>query len=540
LKACLNQDVQSAAAPPPWGVRHCWSVLDTDWQDGQYFHQLLQMWRRAGERPRMLHYVGILASPAIEAHTNAELRTATGVLEAGFQRFLLEGGQVVITLCVGDLHSTLGELRMQADLVRTGAACAHWDKWTWKRLARLCRRGAGLHLPQGVDLIAIEPLLRESGFAQPGAQAAWHYMPVWDAPISDANSTQKDPPPGHCAVIGGGLAGASVARALAVRGWQVTVVDAHGAPAGGASGLPAGLALPHVSIDDNPRSRLTRAGLRLTHEHLRGLLCVGVDWAPTGALELSPGRGRWHATACWVRPQRLVAAWLDHPGIRFAGNTDVRSIRRSNGSWLLLGVRGEVCCEAQHLVLAGAQGSATLAASPALHALQAVRGVVSSGTWPSQVSHAAQALQFPVNGNGSFIPRVPVDHGVQWHCGATFEVDPEPGQEDLLQRGHAANLVRLASMLPATGAALSEQWDNAQVQGWSGTRCVTHDRLPLVGALNPDQNNNLWCSIGMGARGLTFAPVCAELLVAQMCGEPWPVEARLARSMRADRKPRTA
>ncbi len=529
-----------AVAPPQWGGRPCWSVLDTDWQDGQYFHQLLQMWRTADERSRVLHYVGILASPAIDAHTNAELRTATGVLEPGFQRFLLEGGQVVVTLCVGDTHTMLTELRMQADAVRAGPACAHWDKWTWKRLARLCRRGTGLQLRQGGHFIAIEPLLREAGFAQAGAEAAWHYMPPWGTPINDANPTPTAPSPGQCAVIGAGLAGASVARALAVRGWQVTVLDAHDGPARGASGLPAGLALQHVSTDDSPRSRLTRAGIALTRQHLQHLLYEGVDWGATGTLELSAGRGHWHADACWVRPQRLVTAWLDHPGIRFAGNTDVRSVQHSNGSVLLQGTRGEVCCEAPHLVLACALGSARLVASPALHALQAVCGVVSSGTWPSQFPHAAQALQFPVNGNGSFIPRVPGDHGVQWHCGATFEIDPNLGEEELLQRGHTANRARIASMLPATGAALSAQWDAAQVQGWSGTRCVTHDRLPLVGALNPDQNNNLWCSLGMGARGLTFAPVCAELLVAQMCGEPWPVEARLARSLHADRVPRTA
>ncbi len=37
--------------------------------------------------------------------------------------------------------------------------------------------------------------------------------------------------PARCAVVGAGLAGAAVARALALRGWQVTVLDRAAQPA---------------------------------------------------------------------------------------------------------------------------------------------------------------------------------------------------------------------------------------------------------------------------------------------------------------------
>ena len=53
----------------------------------------------------------------------------------------------------------------------------------------------------------------------------------------------------------------------------------------GASGLPAGLAAPHVSPDDNVLSRLTRAGVWATLQRAQALLQSGTDWALTGVLE---------------------------------------------------------------------------------------------------------------------------------------------------------------------------------------------------------------------------------------------------------------
>jgi glycine/D-amino acid oxidase-like deaminating enzyme len=73
-------------------------------------------------------------------------------------------------------------------------------------------------------------------------------------------------------VIGAGLSGAAVAYSLAKRGWAVTVIDQATGVGAGASGLPVGLAAPHVSPDDNILSRLTRAGVRATLQRAQALL----------------------------------------------------------------------------------------------------------------------------------------------------------------------------------------------------------------------------------------------------------------------------
>jgi tRNA 5-methylaminomethyl-2-thiouridine biosynthesis bifunctional protein len=169
--------------------------------------------------------------------------------------------------------------------------------------------------------------------------------------------------------------------------------------------------------------------------------------------------------------------------------------------------------------------------------LHAVHGTVSYATHHS-LPPAAHWPQHPVNGHGNFLPQVPLDGGMAWLAGSTFEPDriPEQAGHRLapLAEQHRANAQRLSELLPSVGAELAPAFAAGEVQHWSATRCVTHDRLPLVGPLQDTQDAeppSLWIHAGMGARGLTFSALGAELLVARLCGEPWPLESSLARSL---------
>ena len=69
------------------------------------------------------------------------------------------------------------------------------------------------------------------------------------------------------------------------------------------------------------------------------------------------------------------------------------------------------------------------------------------------------------------------------------------------------------------------------VQAWTGIRCASADRRPLLGEIEP----GLWVSTALGSRGMTFCALCAELLAAQVHGEPLPLDTRLARALDARR-----
>lgn len=590
----------AAAEQPPcvalisdaWSSQASWTVLDTGFGDGQAFLALWQCWRTHARRPALLHYVGVL-SAAQAAQLPALLPAGLGdalarfsyALEPGFQRLLLEDGHVSLTLCVGDTNTMLARQSMQADSLVLAASAQPWDKWQVKALARCCKRGAQLVFGNSTHPAAA--LLADGGFhVAEGAQHAI-YDPRWALRPGRSHAAIQAPAgTGRCAVIGAGIAGASVARALALRGFAVDVYDAHAQPAGGASGLPVGLVVPHHSADDSPRSRMSRQGTRLMLQHASRLLQSGQDWSPGGVLELAiaeagladseagmlshaaseqpatgwarpmaygAAHGLWHPHAAWIKPERLVRRWLEHPGIRFHGQAAVHALAREQGQWILRNAEGLELGRAQRVVFANAHGCVDLVQSLAsssaggttdgrawvpgvldkLQAMQHMHGTLSYGPCPPALLSVMPP--FPVNGHGSFVGGIPTEQGPCWYAGATFQSDARL-HADLAQE-HAANFRKLHALLPAVAQALSGPFNNQEVQAWQGSRCISHDRLPLVGPLEDGNAPTLWLCAGMGARGLSFSALCAELLVAGLCGEPLPLESNLAKSL-STRRPR--
>ncbi len=219
----------------------------------------------------------------------------------------------------------------------------------------------------------------------------------------------------------------------------------------------------------------------------------------------------------------------------FQGNTHVERLQRAGPSWQLLDRAGKLLASASHVVLANAADAprllAPLGLATGLPALQAMRGVVSRGL--RQPGDEAALPPYPVNGLGSLIPAVPTADGPAWYAGATYEDASQPAAP--ASAHHRSNLDKLHTLLPVAARVLAPAFSTEAVQGWSGTRCVSADRLPLVGPLEPGTQPTLWISAAMGSRGLSFAMLCAELLAARLGAEPWPVEASLARALHARR-----
>jgi tRNA 5-methylaminomethyl-2-thiouridine biosynthesis bifunctional protein len=407
--------------------------------------------------------------------------------------------------------------------------------------------------------------------------------------------------PGPCIVIGGGIAGAATAASLARRGWQVVVLDQATGPAAGASALPAGVFAPHVSPDDSVLSRLSRSGIRTTLQQAHWLLREGMDWAHCGVLEhrtdgtpgLAPdwmdGPGSawsqpappaalaearlppdapacWHHQAGWVRPARLATALLAQPGIRWQGDCRVARLRRigqpaADGcapamAWQALDAQDQVLAEAPTLVIAAGAGSLQLLDHR--WPLQPVRGQVS---WGLHADPAAPLLHFPANGHGNLVPRFPLEDSPggrsAWVMGSTFERDVEalpPAAADV-QAAHATNWAKLQALLPriapqlepvfapalstsgADPSSVDRPLAQTAVRSWAAVRCTAPDRLPIVGPVDASDLPGLWVCTAMGARGLTLALLCGELLAARLQGEPLPLDAKLARALGTERLP---
>ena len=428
----------------------------------------------------------------------------------------------------------------------------------------------------------------------------WGQPPTLSGSTSTADRGRPNGAPRRAAlVLGGGLAGASAARALATHGFEVTVLDAGPTPAHGASGLPVGLMTPHVSGDDNPLSRLTRAGLRQVLAHARAHLQAGEDWSPSGLLErrlsgkarrgrwplswvvptesdafqlmgaaqdwfapasdaqhLSAGlpppepgfglepKGIWHTHAGWMKPARLVASLLDHPHIHWCGNTRVVSLQPGTtpGTWVAVDEQGHPHPAEQVVIALGPSSLGLLAPLlPNAHwPLEPLRGQVTGG--PMASAMASLLPPHPVNGLGSLISQVPMgDDGPMWWYGSTY--DHSRQEAVCLAADQATNLAQLQSLLPQLAGWVPETEDadafattkTLGLRNWAGVRCTTPDRLPVVGSLAPLGAPGVHLLTALGSRGITLSMLCGHLLAAQICGEPWPMDPAIAHLLRPER-----
>lgn len=591
------------AAGAVWRGQARWHVLENGFGLGLNFLATWAAWQTDLLAPAALFYTATEAHPA----TADDLRRSAApypdlapLAEALAQRWtgLLPGvhrwtwtapgpgeaRRLHLTLCVGDATQWLPTLDTPVDSVYLdgfdpAVNPAMWSPPLLRAIARLCRPGT--RLGTWTVARAVRDALTNAGFRvdkAPGLPPKRHCLRAMYVPGWSPRATLRQPLAGPCGdgwravVVGAGLAGSAVAWSLATRGWHVTVLDGADTPAAGASGLPVGLVAPHVSPDDAPLSRLTRAGLVCTRERAQALLTAGVDWGPVGVYEhrvedkhrppdtpewrlhgaawshpsgaeqtarvgLPPDTpALWHPRAAWLRPARLVAAQLAHPAVRFVGGMKVSALaQQDTGRWTVHTTDDRVCAEGDIVVVCAGFDTRALLAPLGVTTLplHALRGQVTWGPMAGLDGDARSALpSCPVNGHGSLITGVPGPAGEPiWCMGSTFV----RGSTDrtLHPDEHAANHDKLRRLLPVAAATLAPVWP--QAQGWAGVRCTLPDRFPVVGALDPARLPGLHVLTGLGARGLTLSVLCGEVLAASLHGEPWPVEPRLARAMLASR-----
>jgi tRNA 5-methylaminomethyl-2-thiouridine biosynthesis bifunctional protein len=396
------------------------------------------------------------------------------------------------------------------------------------------------------------------------------FAPRWQAPPRRTAPTER-----NAIIIGAGLAGSAACERLAARGWRLTLIERHAQPAHEASGNLAGIVMPLLSKDDNPTSRLTRAAYLFTLHLWRRVGGIGIAFSgeACGVLQLArdaadaqtqraiaalwkypAGFARWLDAAAaasllggeqsnggwlfaqggWVHPESvcraLLAACGEQVDRRFA--QAAASLEWTGNQWRVRDAGGVTIAQAPVVILANGTNATVFPQTDRLP-LTAIRG---------QVTHlpAASLPSLPVVVCGEGYVTRPFE-GI---CciGASYDSDADP---QLRRDSHDGNLARLAAILPRAAAGVSDSaLAGHAVAGRVAFRCVTPDRLPMVGAL-PDQAARiggdrlremprlpgLYGLFGYASRGLIWAPFAAELLASQLEGEPLPVEHELAAAL---------
>jgi tRNA 5-methylaminomethyl-2-thiouridine biosynthesis bifunctional protein len=213
----------------------------------------------------------------------------------------------------------------------------------------------------------------------------------------------------------------------------------------------------------------------------------------------------------------------------------VSQLQRDADEWHAFDDNGRLVGRAAVVVVATALDAPRLAQSKV--ALQAVPGRL------TLLDRAAlEGLRAPLTGDG-YLLRGPAG---ELAVGATYEtaLPDAPGSSPLSEeQATASNLARLSRLLAEPPAV-------QPLANIAGVRCVARDRLPLAGPAADEaraweqqpglrgahlddipRQTGLYGCYALASRGLTLAPALAELIAAQIEGEPLPLERDLVEAV---------
>ena len=560
-------------------------VGETGFGTGLNFLALWQLWRQVRpDNHSRLHLLTVEKHPL----TLADLRRAlliwpelaelsTQLLAqyppplSGVHRLIFAEERISLDLWLGDAADCLPNIHsdcaVDAWFLDGFAPSCNPELWQTHILSQIVRLSAvgttfasfsvaGV-VKQGLRAHGIT-VTRPKGFGRK-RQMLKAYWPSHADTLTSTNTRPLRPNPQQpIAVIGAGIAGLSCAYALAQRGYAVQIFD-QTAPLAGASGNPRALLIPKLT----PLSHVSE------HLHTLGWLSTLRWWSvwqqerrviePSGALSLHTIKNPltvsklthypaeivqpqnatqasqtshcplttdalWLPQAALLNPAELAKIVLAHPLISLY-TAEVVGLKPAAASWQLKTAEGALDPHFWQVIVCNALASQQLC--PSLPPLNPIRGQLS---WcPAPVGSPDLPLSY-----GGYCTQFSADHLLQSDqpqllFGASFIRQDD--QIDLRMADHQHNATLLADVLPDLAAALPapETW-----QGRASIRAQMRDYLPLVGSV-PEQHG-VWTLAGLGAKGFAFAPLCAELLAAQLLGEVWPVSAALGHKLRASRQ----
>lgn len=537
--------------------------------------------------------------PELAAFADTLLDQYVAVHE-GFQRMVFDQGRVTLTLLIGDALDMLPQLDGQIDawFLDGFAPAKNPEMWTPELFAELARLSTtATTIGTFTSTGWVRRALNAAGFKMkrvPGIGHKWEVLrgtfiawPEGAVPVPAAKPWFARPPALHnerkALVIGAGLAGCATAESLANRGWQVSLLERHAAPAHEASGNPQGVLYLKLSAHGTALSQLILSGFGHTRRLLERLQ-RGVDWDGCGVLQLTfddkeakrqaqlaeafpesllhlldqsaaearsgirlASGGLFYPEGGWVHPPALCDRQATHPNIRLIAHHEALELRQVGGQWQAWD-NERLIDSAPVVVLAGAADIKQFPQSADLP-LKRIRGQITR----LPETAASTTLSTVVCAEGYAAPARLGEHTL----GASFDfnsVDLTPNLAD-----HLGNL----QMLEEISHDLVERLEAADLppehlQGRAAFRCTSPDYLPIVGpladreafmeafaALGKDARqvpdvacpwlDGFYVNSGHGSRGLITAPLCAELLAAWLDNEPLPLPRSVAEACHPNR-----
>jgi tRNA 5-methylaminomethyl-2-thiouridine biosynthesis bifunctional protein len=383
-------------------------------------------------------------------------------------------------------------------------------------------------------------------------------------------------------VIGAGISGCTVAAALKKRGFDVTVVDRHNHAGAEASGNPEGIVYPKLSPRDDLLPRVNLAAIQFASDYYQpfwdsglgrqcGVLVVPendkarsdfklisqryadqtemVETIAHDQLEelsgvpLQAESALYFPKLGWLPPQLVCEQLLklnDIPLIQ----ADIQGLEydQDQANWQLRDAKQQLVIETETVIIASAFDCKQFSQTAYLP-LRKIRGQITQ--LPCTVE--SSKMKMVICGECYITPAEEGLHG----CGATYNKDLFT--TELRDIDHQTNLAQIAATDAGLAAVLGQP-SNESLTGRANFRCTTSDYLPIAGpvpdraamledyaALRRDAKMpmtspgaylpNLYVNCGMGSRGLSYAPLTAELLAAEIASETPVLSKELCQAM---------
>jgi tRNA 5-methylaminomethyl-2-thiouridine biosynthesis bifunctional protein len=559
--------------PDFWRDRARFTVGELGFGSGLNALALWRLWRQHGPPRGMLHMVsveGFLLPQDAARRALAPFEAVGDLAErllarwprraSGPQRLWFAEDRFCLTLIVDEAERALAGFEGQVDCwFLDGFAPlknpAMWSDGVMRRIAALSAPGA--RLATYSVAAAVRAQLTNHNFVisrKPGFGAKRERLEArFDGVGAPRKSAMPHKSPRRVAVIGGGIAGAAMARALQRRGVAVALFEAAPELASAASGNPVALLMPRLDRTDTPLARFFRAAYLFALDVYRqdGVFGpVGVrepardaddverlnDFRadpplPSDLLQFDTA-ALLHPRAGLVRPQPTIALWC--AGTEVYCNQPLVAIRKDAAGWNLIATDGRREGPYDAVVVAAGPAAATFEQT-AWVPLSASRGQIDFGPLVD-----GAGLESAIAA-GAYCAPYDTDRLV---FGATFDRVALDARVEADARSTARNLDALAALAPEVAAAV----DRDRLEARAAIRASTPDRAPIAGLVpdasaflerhadvahgrTPDlsepspAHEGLYLLGGLGARGFLVAPFLGEILASELLGEPSPLDA---------------
>ena len=351
--------------------------------------------------------------------------------------------------------------------------------------------------------------------------------------------------PRSIVVIGSGIAGASVAKSLQIRGANVKIIEKMSILASGASGNKSAIQSPRLTTVDTVSGRLSLASYRYARDLAKSMKCclgdpsivlgcpererirqrklVQQDWPQDLIRKLNDDdrkkylkmennfEGVIHDYGGTIDPIKMIENIVNND-VEVIFNKEIIKISKTSSGW-------EICCSdnsifsAEAIVLACAEGLKNIKQTSVFD-LQYTQG---------QVSYVNKNLlsKFP-KANLSFSGYITPPINDILTIGATYEKYNQK-RCDISSEAHNEIFDNIPKMIREL------YFDKDILDDLSGKvsmRVSTYDRMPMMGPIE----RNFYVLSGLGSRGMVWGPLLGDALASIILNQPSGLDKSIIRA----------